>query len=89
MAFLGILFFVMINARAMDLDEARAKGKVKENASGYIEASSSEAEVGQLVQDINSKRKAHYMELSKKNGQPLSVIEKLAADKIKEKINQK
>ena len=67
---------------ALDLDSAKSQGLVGENANGYIGAVQSGAGVNALVSSINAQRKAHYQETSRKNGTPLSTVEKLAGEKL-------
>ncbi|MGD8236159.1 MAG: YdbL family protein [Chromatiales bacterium] len=69
-------------ALALDLDSAKARGLVGENANGYIGAVQSSGEVNALVNSINTQRKAHYQEISRKNGTPLGTVEKLAGEKL-------
>ena len=71
-------------AWALDLDTARSSGLVGERLDGYIGAVSfsPSPDVLALVKDINNKRHAHYAEISKNNGQPLKVVEELAAQKV-------
>ncbi|MEJ2308326.1 MAG: YdbL family protein [Gammaproteobacteria bacterium] len=69
-------------ALALDLDTAKARGLVGESSNGYIGAVQSNAEVNALVRSINSQRKSHYQEISRKNGTSLSAVEKLAGDKL-------
>jgi len=69
-------------ALALDLDSAKSRGLVGEMASGYIGAVKSSAEVNTLVRSINAQRKAHYQEISRRNGTPLSTVEKLAGEKL-------
>ena len=76
------ILLISFAANALSLDEARSTGKVKENSTGYISAIGSAPEVNDLVNDVNQKRRAAYNEISKKNGQPLSVVEKLAGEKL-------
>ncbi|WP_440053943.1 YdbL family protein [Pseudoalteromonas sp. T1lg65] len=66
---------------AMSLDEAKSRGLVGENTSGYVAVVSGGAEVQQLVDEVNTKRKAKYQELAKKNGISLAQVEALAAKK--------
>ena len=72
-----------VSAFALDLTEAKNQGIVGEQPDGYLGAvnktPSDEVEV--LINDINNKRRAKYQEISARNGQPLSVVEKLAAGK--------
>lgn len=75
-------------AMALDLQQARSQGLVIEQPDGYISASSSDAEVSNLVNDVNSKRKQEYERISKEKGQPVDVVAKLAADQIKAKLGK-
>lgn len=75
------------DAFALGLDEARTQGLVGETLNGYIEpVSQATPEVQALTSEINSKRKQEYQEISARNGQPLDVVEKLAAGKIIAKL---
>lgn len=75
-------------AFAISLDDAKAKGLVGERLDGYIGAvsSSPDAETAALVNNINRKRKEEYQKIAAKNGQPLAVVEKLAAGKLIERV---
>lgn len=86
------LFTVLISviaapAFAISLDEAKAKGLVGERLDGYIGAVSSAptADITSLVATINSARKSEYAKIAARNGQPVSVVEKLAAAKLIER----
>ena len=84
------LFFSSI-AFAIGLDEAKQKGLIGEKDNGYLglvtlqENAQKEAKI--LVDDINAKRKAVYIELAAKNGITLQQLEKLAAAKAYEKTS--
>ena len=73
---------------ALDLDSARSSGKVKELATGYLEASDSSADVKAFVDKINAKRKTHYEKVAKKNGTNVDVVGAAAAEKIKAKLGK-
>jgi uncharacterized protein YdbL (DUF1318 family) len=73
------------SAFAMDLQQARSEGLLKEKADGYVAVVKSSAEVEALANDVNAKRKAEYQRISKENGQPVDVVAKLAAEQIKAK----
>ena len=81
---LGMLL-VCQPAMALDISDAKAQGLVGETATGYLAPVALNAEVQQLVDTINSKRKEHYQNISKKNNAPLSTVEKLAGEKAMEK----
>lgn len=67
---------------AADLSEARARGIVGEKLDGYIGAVTSSAEANAVVSDVNARRRTEYEKISKANGQPVSVVGKVAAENI-------
>ena len=69
-------------AFAADLAQARAKGIVGEKLDGYIGAVTPSAEANAVVGEINARRRAEYEKISKENGQPVSVVGKVAAENI-------
>ncbi|MDA0781753.1 MAG: YdbL family protein [Rickettsiales bacterium] len=73
-------------ANALDLATAKTNGLVGEQNNGYIGAVKSGDEVTSLVEEINAKRKEAYKNISAENGQPLDVVETLAAKKLYEKL---
>lgn len=77
---------VALPAAAIDLHSARAAGKVKELPTGYVEAASTSEDVVKLVNEVNAKRRTEYEKISKKNGQPIDVVGKLAAPEIAKSI---
>lgn len=66
---------------ALSLDAAKAQGLVGERADGYLGAVATTPDATALVREINNKRRAEYERIATQNGQPRSVIEKLAAEK--------
>jgi uncharacterized protein YdbL (DUF1318 family) len=80
---------------AIGLDEAKNKGLVGEKDNGYLglvvieknTQNDTRKEAQILVDDINEKRKAVYIELAAKNGITLQQLEKLAAAKAYEKTS--
>jgi uncharacterized protein YdbL (DUF1318 family) len=64
--------------------EARAKGAVGERADGYVAAvrENPPADVKQLVDEINAKRRAHYEEIAQRNGAPVEAVAALAGQKL-------
>lgn len=68
-------------AMAISLDEGKANGLVGERADGYLGAVSSSPDATALVNDINSKRRAKYSEIAKKNGTRIEAVEALAGEK--------
>ncbi len=83
----GALMAVSQISFALSLSEAKTDGLVGEMTNGYLGSPSSgaSAEVKALMKDINGKRKAKYIEISKKVGKSVSVIEKLAGEKAQAK----
>lgn len=75
---------IALPAFALDLDEARSKGKLGERADGYVAAvdDSPSAEVAQLAQQVNAQRRAHYEEIAKKTGAPVEAVAALAGQKL-------
>jgi len=67
---------------AVDLHGARANGSVGEKADGYVAVLTPSGEVNTLVAEVNAKRKAEYVRISKENGQTVDVVAKLAAEQI-------
>lgn len=80
------ILFTANTANALDLTTAKAQGMVGEQINGYIGAVKSGNEVAALVAEINAKRKEAYKNISAENGQPLDVVESLAAKKLYEKL---
>lgn len=72
---------------AMDLHSAKEAGLVGEQANGYLGIVTKPAgnDVKDLIKDINSKRKAKYMEIAKQKQVELKVVEKRAGAKVIEK----
>lgn len=67
---------------ALDLSQARAQGIVGEKLDGYIGAVTPSAEANAVVGEINARRKAEYEKIAASNGQTVSVVGKVAAEKI-------
>lgn len=79
--------FSFINpAFALDLHEARSKGLVQEQPSGYISAVQRSSDVESLVAEVNSKRRSEYERIAKENGQSVEIVGKLAAQEISKKL---
>lgn len=69
-------------AFALDLSGARAQGIVGEKLDGYVAVVKPSAEAQALVNDINTRRRAEYDQISRQNSQPVSVVGKVAAETI-------
>lgn len=65
---------------AMDLNEARAAGKVCELPTGYVKAVSPDA--ASLAIEVNAKRKQAYAAIAAENKQSVDVAGKLAHGQI-------
>jgi hypothetical protein len=74
-------------ALAIGLDEAKDKGLVGEKGNGYLGVVVAQKDTQNLVANINTKRKAVYVELAAKNGITLQQVEKLAAKKAYDKTS--
>lgn len=88
-ALVTVLLTVMaLPAFAAPLDDAKAQGVVGERIDGYVGAvaSNPSGDIASLVSSINAARKAEYAKIAAKNGQPVSVVEKLAAAKLIERL---
>lgn len=72
-------------AWAIGLDAAKSQGLVGEQANGYLGVVKSGAGVDALVQDINTKRKAEYQAIAKRNNTTLGAVEALAGKKAIER----
>jgi uncharacterized protein YdbL (DUF1318 family) len=73
---------------ALTLDEARLKGMLGENASGYVEMTPrGNAEAQAVMNDINAKRKAKYQSIANQQKTALENIEKIAGEKITQKLS--
>ena len=80
------LFFSSI-VFAIGLDAAKDQGLVGEKDNGYLGLVVNQNDAQSLIDDINAKRKAVYVELAAKNGITLQQVEKLAAKKAYEKTS--
>lgn len=82
---LAFLLGLTSAALAMDLDTAKAQGLVGEQLNGYVGlvTSSAPADVKQLVNDINARRRTAYQNVAAQTqGASLADVEKLAAAKL-------
>ena len=71
-----------VPAMAMSLDQARASGAVGEKLDGYVGIVKASPDASAVAADVNTKRKAEYEKISKQNGQPVSIVGKVAAEQI-------
>jgi len=82
---LTLSLLLTLPAVALELGAAKSGGLVGETNSGYLAAVKPSADVDALVADINSKRKAHYQGIAKKNNISLDAVEVRAGQKAIEK----
>jgi uncharacterized protein YdbL (DUF1318 family) len=86
LCWLGLSLMIALPAMAMDLQTAKAKGLVGETPAGYLAAVGNQpADVQQLVQSINEKRRAHYQKIAAGNNTDLKTVEQLAGKKAIDK----
>jgi len=83
-ALAALLILLATPAFALSLDEAKAQGLIGEQSSGYlgIVTGSPSADVKALVQDINSQRKALYIEKAKEAGVELKIMELRTGERL-------
>ena len=87
--FLAVLISMMTISVAMAsaLTKPKADGLIGEQANGYIGLVSQDvpADIKKLVDETNAKRKAGYQDIAKKQGIPLSEVEKVGGNTAYEK----
>jgi len=69
-------------AFALDLAGARSSKLIAENDHGYIVALSDSSEVKQLVDEVNSKRRAEYQKIANQTATSITEVEHVSAQKI-------
>jgi uncharacterized protein len=79
------LILLAFSAAAIELDQAKEQGLVGEQTDGYLGIIKDAQGVQELVQEINSKRKAKYEQLARQNNIELEQVEALAGKKAIEK----
>lgn len=79
---LPVFFLIALPVYALDLESARDQGFVGERLDGYVGIVKDAPGVSALIGDINAKRKTEYQKISAKNGQPVDVVAKIAAQTI-------
>jgi len=84
---IGLLASLFISnvALALSLNDAKQQGLVGEQVTGYLGTVKATSATTALVNDVNTKRKAKYKEIAKRNGTGLASVEKLAGKKAIEK----
>ena len=79
--FATLCIIAATTAFAASLGDAKLKGLVGEKDNGYVGIIVDSPQTRQLVDSVNAKRKAKYLELAKKNNITLAQVQKLAAEK--------
>ncbi len=84
LAMVALVLALAVPAFALDLDEARAKGLLGEQADGYVGvvAAGAPADVTKLAAEVNAKRRAHYEEIAARNSAPVEAVAALAGKKL-------
>ncbi len=83
---LTVFFLICSNSFALDLQTAKSQGLVGETMNGYLgPVNPTNSEATELVQTINSKRKAKYKEIAQHRKTSLQAVEHLAGKKAIEK----
>ena len=79
---------VALAAPALDLDEAKSRGLVGERPDGYlgiVEPGNAGAEVREVVESVNARRREEYARIAERNGVSLEVVRQLAGKKAIER----
>jgi uncharacterized protein YdbL (DUF1318 family) len=69
-------------ATAQNLEQAKARGLVGEQADGYVGVVEASAEARALAERVNAKRRAEYAEIAKKRGTSVDAVAQLAGQKL-------
>jgi len=89
MLFISLLTvsFAAIAANESPLTQPKAAGLIGEQADGYVGfvTPNVPADVRQLVNEVNAKRKAGYQQIAAKQGTPVSEVEKVGGKTAIEK----
>ncbi|MEM6050045.1 DUF1318 domain-containing protein [Erwinia sp. P7711] len=72
-------------ALALNLDEARAEGRVGETLTGYIAPLKQDKETLELVDRINQGRKQQYQTLAQRNNMTTAAVARIAGQKLVER----
>jgi hypothetical protein len=84
----ALLATAALVAAALGLDEAKAGGLVGERPDGYlgiVEPATAGAEVRELVESVNARRRDEYQRIAEANGVSLEVVRQLAGKKAIER----
>ena len=82
LVFVSACVLLANSAFALNLDQAKSRGLVKESCNGYLVAVQSTDEVKALLKKVNDGRKAEYKKIAKKRGTSLEAVEQLAGSKL-------
>ena len=84
---IGMLTVAVSAASESPLTQPKADGLIGEQADGYIGLVRNDvpADIRQLVNEVNAKRKAGYQQIAAKQGVPLSEVEKVGGNTAYEK----
>ena len=74
LVFASVFALAANTAFALNLEQAKAGGMVKETANGYLVVVKQTDEVKALVKKINVGRKAEYKKIAKKRGTSLEAV---------------
>jgi uncharacterized protein YdbL (DUF1318 family) len=82
-----ILLLIGLPAAAGSLSSAKAAGQVGEKPDGYVGLvdEGAPAEIRELVQDINARRRVKYEEIAKKSGAAVNAVAARAGTKLIER----
>ncbi|MEY1662739.1 YdbL family protein [Isoalcanivorax beigongshangi] len=72
-------------AAALDLDGAKQRGLVGEQADGYLGVVNATPEVVELVSEVNARRRDAYQRIARQNGITLDQVAALAGEKAIDK----
>jgi len=84
---LTLLLVLPLSAFALELDDAKSRGLVGEDATGYLAAVADKpsADVAALIDDVNTKRRAEYQRIAQQNSLTIQQVERIAAKKAIDK----
>ena len=84
----ALLATAALAAAALGLDEAKGRGLVGERPDGYlgiVEPGNAGADVRELVESVNARRRDEYQRIAEANGVSLDVVRQLAGKKAIER----
>jgi uncharacterized protein YdbL (DUF1318 family) len=82
-----LLMLAAMPAQALSLSEARSQGLIGETPQGYVApVGAPSAEVRELVNKINSARRAEYQVIAGKTGSSLQQVEAVTGQRIYQQV---